>query len=157
MIHWICRFRHDTSASPSLHCFCYLSLPISESQCGWWIMNHCQRMWEVMIRGSDVGNAHPQVLLVLSKAKEALKEEREMLKQPLWEHWNKEFGALDLILFDQSWGGLVVRFSLNRDCFNGHIFSWLHWGNRRTPGCRLSLINLRMFQLFRHKMPISMF
>lgn len=79
-----------------------------------------------MIRGSDVGNAHPQVLLVLSKAKEALKEEREMLKQPLWEHWNKEFGALDLILFDQSWGGLVVRFSLNRDCFNGHIFSWLH-------------------------------
>ena len=44
-------------------------------------------MWEVMIRGSDVGNAHPRVLLLLSKAKEALKEEREMLKQPLWEHW----------------------------------------------------------------------
>lgn len=74
------------------------------------------------------------LLLLLSKAKEALKEEREMLKQPLWEHWKSgKFGAWDLILFDQSsfllasvyfeeGGGLVVRFSLNRDCFNGHIF-----------------------------------
>ena len=96
-------------------------------------------MWEVMIRGSDVGNAHPRVLLLLSKAKEALKEEREMLKQPLWEHWKSgEFGAWDLILFDQSsfllasvyfeeGGGLVVRFSRPTVTVSMDTsFSWLH-------------------------------
>lgn len=27
-------------------------------------------------------------------------------------------------------------------------FSWLHWGNKRTPGCRLSLINLENVSTF---------
>ena len=90
-------------------------------------------MWEVMILG--IGNAHPKGLK-LSKAKEALKEEREMLKQPLWEHWNREIWGL--ILFDQSsfllasfyfeeGGGLVVRFSRPTVTVSMDTsFSWLH-------------------------------
>lgn len=44
--------------------------------------------------------------------------------------WSSHFGSIGIgnlglgisFCFDQSWGGLLVRFSLNRDCFNGHIF-----------------------------------